>query len=122
MRQVTHLQKRLEHYEVSSNNSTSTPSRHEAPRTSRVSLEEPTKTVGSFRGGVPNLGSNSVDMHPGSPDSASSEGTITNWDSLDKSVLVKKILRLQSSIAKQNEKIEFLQEHNQTLLDELVHS
>ncbi|XP_078455486.1 coiled-coil domain-containing protein 186 isoform X2 [Lampetra planeri] len=49
----------------------------------------------------------------------SSPGTADSFPEVDKSVLIERIVRLQKTLAKKNEKVEFLEDHNQQLLEEL---
>lgn len=49
----------------------------------------------------------------------SSTPTISILPEVDKQVLIDRILRLQKSLAKRNEKIDFFEEHNQQLIEEM---
>uniref|UniRef100_A0A8C4QPP9 Si:ch211-225b10.4 n=1 Tax=Eptatretus burgeri TaxID=7764 RepID=A0A8C4QPP9_EPTBU len=49
----------------------------------------------------------------------SSPGTAEGFPEVDKAVLVERIVRLQKAHARKNEKLEFLEDHNQQLLEEL---
>uniref|UniRef100_UPI00358F7544 coiled-coil domain-containing protein 186-like n=1 Tax=Myxine glutinosa TaxID=7769 RepID=UPI00358F7544 len=49
----------------------------------------------------------------------SSPGTAEGFPEVDKAVLVERIVRLQKAHARKNEKLEFLEDHNQQLLEEV---
>lgn len=54
-----------------------------------------------------------------SPPSSTSNELLTSLNDIDKNMLIERILRLQRTLIKRNEKVDFLEEHNQQLMDEV---
>lgn len=115
-KELASMKKRIENYEsqvplAAGDNQSSLSS-----RTSSSNSLDVTNVTNQLRG-QQSSSSSAVEINGLSSEQAST--TTNEYPEIDKQTLVDRIVRLQKSLVKRNEKIEFLEEHNHQLLEEM---